>query len=278
MKMNPDCRNPVAGVLTIIFLLVFALDRNGNLAAQTPNQGNQQSTDDVEAVPDRPTFSNAAETVQRDVLELEYGFELARGHQNINGLLRYGLTNDFEVRFGNNPIERDGDIAGFGDSSAGFKFRFLKGKKSLPTLSVSYTVTIPTAGDGLGSNAIGHSAGILASKDVGKHHLDFNETVQWVGRDRAGFDRNYFTALSYSYAINDKLSFSEEVAGFSRTNAEIGASLTILQALSYNVSPRLVIDGGCYVAPVGDLPTVTFFGGVTYAIGGLFRHLRHSHY
>ncbi len=276
MRVYRIHRKSAAGALTIIFPILFAFDGNNRLAAQTRDQGTTQSVEDIQAVPDRPTFSNGAETIQRDVLELEYGFELARGHQNINGLIRYGLLRNFELRFGNNPVESDGGVAGFGDSSAGFKLRFPGDRKSLPVLAVQYTATIPTAGNGLGSAAVGHSAGILASKDFGRHHLDFNETIQWVGKSRGGFDRNYFTALAYSYAINYRIGFSEEIAGFSRTNSEIGATLTILQALNFNVSPRLVLDGGCYIAPVGDLPTVTFFGGVSYAVGGLFRHPKHA--
>jgi hypothetical protein len=35
----------------------------------------------------------------------------------------------------------------------------------------------------------GHSAGILVSRGFGKHPLDFNESVQWLGRpDVNGFD------------------------------------------------------------------------------------------
>jgi len=280
------CR-PVAVFAAIVFAFVSALDGSGRLAAQSrdqggpagglPGQAGTQSAGDIEAVPNRPTFSTTAETVWKGVFEIEYGLELARGHQNINGLLTFGLSGNLEVRFGNNPFVRDGGVAGFGDSGAGFKYRFLKERGALPTLSVLYTATLPTATAESGSGAVGHSAGLLVSKDFGRHHLDFNESIQWLGRNGAGgFDRNYFTALSYSHPITGKLGFSGEIAGFSRTNATIGATLTILQALTYSVSPRLVLDGGCYVAPVGALPHVTFFAGATYAVVDLYRRLRHT--
>jgi hypothetical protein len=285
MKLNFIYCKPIATFVTVVFLFVFVLDRNGRLAAQTQNQGDpapnppgQESTQNngnIEAVPDRPTFSTTAETVMRGVFELEYGFELASRHQDINGLLKFGLFSNLEIRFGNNPMLRDSGSAGFGDSGVGFKCRFLKAKGALPTLSILYTLTIPTATAGSENGAVGHSAGLLVSKDFGRHHMDFNRTLQWLGRAGAGgFDRNYFTALAYSYPIKGKLGFSEEVAGFSHTNATIGATLSILQALTYSVSPRLVLDGGCYVAPMGDLPRVTFFAGATYAVGDLYRHLR----
>lgn len=274
--------------LGTMMLLVLVPTWCGRLEAQTPDQsgaagglaahGTAQAAGSIEAVPNRPTFSTTAETVWTGVFEIEYGSELARGHQNINGLIKFGLFRNFELRLGNNPIVRDDGISGFGDSGVGFKYRFLKSKGSLPTLSVLYNLSVPTAGDGLGSGAVGHSAGLLVSRDFGRHHLDFNESVQLVGRKgAAGFDRNYFTALAYSHPITEKLGITGEIAGFSRTNAAIGSTLTILQALTYNVSSRLVLDGGCYVAAVGPLPRVTFFGGVTYAVADIYRRLRHPY-
>jgi len=50
----------------------------------------------------------------------------------------------------------------------------------------------------------------------------------------------------------------------------------VLSALTYGVSSRLVLDGGCYAALHGDLPRVTFFMGVTYSVIDLYRHLRRT--
>ncbi len=275
-------------VARVACLLVFALastccvlaraqdqDQLGpNPAAQTGPPGVITMT----AVPNRPTFSTTAETVQTGVFEIEYGLEAAQGHQNINGLLKFGLFKNFELRFGNNPIERDAGVAGRGDSGAGLKYRFLEERGPLPTISILYNATLPTATAGLGSRSLGHSAGILVSKDLGKHHVDFNESLQWIGRPGAsGFDRDYFTALSYSHPVTEKLGFAAEIAGFSRANLATPSMLTILQALTFNISARLVIDSGCYVAARGDLPRITFFSGVTYSVLDLYRYLRLTH-
>jgi hypothetical protein len=252
------------------------------LVAQTPADKPEQDRnpagkdpatppDLITAVPNRPTFSTTAEAVQPGVFEIEYGFELADGHQNINGLLKFGLTKKLELRFGNNPIERDAGIAGRGDSGAGFKYRVVEEKSWYPTFSVLYTATIPTATAGVGAGAVGHSAGILVSKDFGKHHLDINETAQWLGRsDASGFDRDYFTALAYSHGIRGNWGATAELAGFSRANAATPATMTIMGAVTYNMSPRLVLDTGFYIAAYGHLPRATFFGGVTYSVAGLY--------
>jgi len=240
----------------------------GGTAAIPPVGANAQSTEDIVAVPDRPTFSNTAETVQTGVFEIEYGFELAHGHQNINGLLKFGLLKNLEIRFANNPCTRDGGIPGIGDSGAGFKFRFLEGKRSLPTMSVLYAWMIPTATTGPGTS--GHFTGLLLSKDFGRHHLDFNEGIQWLSRDAGGFDHNYFTAIAYSHPITQKLGYSEELASFSHTSTA-AATFTVMQSLTYVVYPRLMLDAGVYVAAKGDLPRATFFAGITYAVGDLYR-------
>jgi hypothetical protein len=232
--------------------------------------------DQISAVPDRPTFSTTAESVEPGVFEIEYGFELADGHQNINGLIKFGATEKLELRFANNPVERDSGTAGFGDSGAGFKYKIFKQKDWRPTFSMLYTATLSTATAGVGVGAMGQSAGILASKDFGPHHFDINETVQWVGRPGAsGFDRNYFTALAYSHGIRGKWSMTAEIAGFSWTNARNPATMTLLGAAVYSVSSRFILDSGIYVAAYGQLPRATFFGGVTYSIANLY-HSRHK--
>jgi hypothetical protein len=97
-----------------------------------------QSAKEITEVPNRPTFSTTAEMVQRGVLEVEYGLEAADGHQNINGLIKFGVFKNLELRFANNPFVRDGGIAGFGDSGAGFKYRVISQVGALPTLGFVY--------------------------------------------------------------------------------------------------------------------------------------------
>jgi hypothetical protein len=228
--------------------------------------------DQITAVPNRPTFSTTAESVQSGVFEIEYGLEAGDGHQNINGLLKFGLSKNLELRFGNNPIERDAGVAGRGDSGAGFKYKIIEENSRMPTFSVLYTATIPTATAEVGAGAVGHSAGILLSKDFGKHHFDFNETAQWLGRPGAnGFDRDYFTALAYSRGVKGKWGVTGEIAGFSRANATLAATMTIMGAATYSWSSRLIFDSGIYFAAYGNLPRATFFCGVTYSVGDLYQ-------
>jgi hypothetical protein len=244
-------------------------------SADNSSQAATAPLDEITAVPNRPTFSTTAEAVERGVFEIEYGFEGGDGHQNINGLLKFGLFKNLEMRFGNNPFERDDGVVGTGDSSAGFKYRFFEEKGKRPTLSIVYTALLPTAPDELGIGAVGHSAVVLASQDFGKHHFDFNWGPQWLGRPGgSGFDRNYFTALAYSHPVRGKWGMTAEVAGFSRANATTPATMTLMGAATYSPKSRVIFDGGLYVAAYGDLPRVTFFMGVTYSVADLYRRHR----
>jgi hypothetical protein len=244
-------------------------------SAPSPQPDQNQVSNEITAVPNRPTFSTTAESVQRGVLEAEYGVELADGHQNINGLIKWGLSKNLELRFGNNPFERDAGAAGLGDSGAGFKYKLVSEAGGLPTFSVLYTASFPTSTGAPGIGATGHSVDILVSKDFGKHHLDFNEGAHFLGRPgTGGYDRTYFTALSYAYALTRNWGLTSEIAGFSKANAGLPASMTLLLAATYNVSSRLVLDGGEYTAAYGNLPRVTFFTGVTYSIADLYHFHR----
>jgi hypothetical protein len=239
-------------------------------------QQTAESPVEITAVPNRPTFASTAEMVQLGVFEIEYGFEAAKGHQNMNGLLKWGVAKNLELWFLNIPVESDAGTAGLGDFGTGFKYKLIAQTKKLPRFSVLYILTLPTAKPALGAGATGHSIQLLASKDLGKHHFDVNEGVQFVGRVGAsGFDRNYFTAFSYSRQLTRKWGYTAEIAGYSRTNVLTPATMTLLGAATYNVSSRLVLDGGAYYAVYGQLPRVTFVGGVTYSVADLSP--RHSH-
>src|SRR5260221_1733017 len=266
----------VGGLLMTCCLASVAQNpQDPSTAADQNSQASQASgtPDQITAVPNRPTFSTTAESVQSGVFEIEYGMEAAEGHENINGLLKFGLTKNLELRFGNNPIERDFGVTGRGDSGAGFKYKVFSQKNWRPTFAVLYTATIPTATADVGAGAVGHSVGILVSKDFGKHHFDFNETAQWLGRPGgSGFDRDYFTALAYSRGLSGKWGVTAEVAGFSWAHSAGPATMTVMGAATYNVSSRLVLDSGMYVAAYGHLPRATFFAGVTYSVGDLYHH------
>lgn len=242
--------------------------------AQSPGpvSAEAQDSDEITAVPNRPTLTTTAETTQKGVLEIEYGFEGARNHQNINGLVKFGLFPQFELRFLNNPFERDGGIASTGDSGAGFKLKLFPQKAWRPTFSVLYTAFLPTAGGGLGIGATGHQILLMASKDYGKQHFDVNFGPNWLGRAGAtGYDRNDFMSLSWSTQLSRKWGVTAETAGFSRAGAGNPASMEILFAPTFSPRSWMVLDAGAYYGVYGNYPRWTIFAGVTYSIADLYK-------
>src|SRR5437868_9303047 len=141
-----------AAASPVLLTLAFILAGSVPLLAQEPRSGenpsaqdqNAAATQELVAVPNRPTFATTAESVQRGVFEIEYGLEAASGHQNINGLLKWGVLENLELRFANNPIQRNSGLTTTGDSGAGFKYKVFRQTKRLPTFSVVYTAGIPT--------------------------------------------------------------------------------------------------------------------------------------
>jgi len=273
----------IAVRIALVGLGLLAAGMNGRgQTADTPqttpqNQNRDQNTEEISDVPNRPTFASTAEMVQFGVFEIEYGFEAAKGHQNINGLLKWGAVKNLELWFLNNAIERDAGTAGLGDSGVGFKYKLFPQLKTRPTVAILYVATLPTARPELGAGAMAHLVQFLVSKDFGKHHFDVNEGVQFVGRSRfTGFDRRYFTALSYARPLKGKWGYTGELAGFSRQNATTPATMTLLNAATYTMSSRLVLDGGAYLVAYGQLPRFTVFAGVTYSMANLY-HLHSKH-
>jgi len=242
---------------------------------QTPEPPDQPVQ--LTAVPNRPTFASTAETVGSGVFEIEYGMEAASKHQNINGVLKFGLFPHMELWFTNDHLERDSGVAGVGDSAAGFKYKFYNQTKPLPSLSIFYLAAIPTASASLGTGAMGHSLQLLASKDFGKHHFDVNYGPNFLGRPGgSGFDRQYFSALSYSHPIAGKWAWTGEIAGYSRANAANPGSMILLASALYSVSPRLVLDCGGYFSVYGNFPRFTFAAGLTYSVADLYHHRPHQ--
>jgi hypothetical protein len=235
-----------------------------------------QAQDEITAVPNRPTVSTPAQPVQPGVLETEWGVDAAASHQDINGLLKFGISKNFELRLTNNPFTADSGAHGIGDTALGFKYRVTQDSGYKPSLALMYMAKLPTAGDVLGSGEADHAFTLLVSKDLGKHHFDFNLIANLLGRPQSGFDRSYLNALAWSHPIRGKLGATAEFYGTTSPNPLTPASAQFLSAGTYGVRPRLLFDFGMTARIIGNVPSATFIAGVTYSIADLYRHHRES--
>lgn len=240
--------------------------------------------DSIAANPNRPTVANPADITQYGVLELEYGWDHVWPEPGINqtslgGLVKFGLLCDLEFRWTTTEYTSQTDASGthrtFGDNWLGPQIRFYKQTTYVPTMAFSYAVKIPSASTeaGLGSGAVDHAFTLLASKDVRQIHFDVNASQFLIGRGggTSGFDRGKQFNLSFSLPIRGRLQFTGELYGNTRVNRATPGFVSTLWALTFGISPRLVLDGGYEAGITDGGPHRHAFVGVTYAIANLYR-------
>jgi len=256
------CRWPFLAAILVLCAGVF------------PRQLNSQ--DEITAVPNRPTVSTTAQPVQPGVLETEWGVDAAASHQDINGLLKFGVSKNFELRFTNNPFTTDSGTHGVGDTALGFKYRVTQDSGHEPSIALMYMAKLPTAGDVLGSGEADHAITLLVSKDFGKHHFDFNLAANLLGRPRGGFDRSYLNALAWSHPLRGKWGATAELSGITSPNAFTSGNAQFIASGTYTPRSRGVLDFGMMGRITGNIPDAMFVAGVTYSIADLYRHHRES--
>lgn len=283
--MNPEgqetARRNYLYLSTRLGILVCCLLLSGSAFCQWMGQQTGCYSDSIVANPNRPTVSNPAHVTQFGVLELEYGLDRAWPEQGVrqtsaNGLLKFGLLCDIELRWNTTSFLSQQDPAGthttFGDNWFGTEIRFHRQTKWLPTMAFSYSFKIPSAttDNGLGSGHVDHSFTFGASENLVGFTFDFNFTQFLIGKASRGFDPDQQMALAFSRVIYKKLLFAGEFYGQTQLNRATPGFASSLWALTYTVSPRFVIDGGFEAGLTSGGPHRHAFFGATYSIANLY--------
>jgi len=240
--------------------------------------------DSIVANPNRPTVADPADITQYGVLELEYGWDRVRPGGDVTqtsfgGLLKFGLLCDIELRWTTTSFlsqtEGSDTHRGFGDNWLGPQVRFYRQTAHVPSLAFSYAVKVPSASDALGSGRVDHAFTFFASKDIAHFHFDFNASQFLIGRPNAtGFDKNQQLNLAFSHTVRGNLLFTGEFYGNTRLNQGTPGFASSLWALTYAVTPRLVIDAGFEAGLTSGGPHRHAFVGATYSIANLYREWR----
>lgn len=282
--MSRDRRATVHGQLRALSLrvaILLCLLTTRPAAGQWMGKQTGCYADSIAANPNRPTVSNPAHVTQFGVLELEYGLDRTWPEQGgrqtaANGLLKFGLLCDIELRWNTTSFLSQTDATGtqssFGDNWLGTEIRFHRQTPWLPTLAFSYSFKIPSANstNGLGTGHVDHSFTFGASETAAHFTLDFNFTQFLIGQSSASFDQNQQMALAFSHVLYKKLQFAGEFYGQTQLNHATPGFASSLWALTYTVSPRLVADGGFEAGLTSGGPHRHAFGGITYSIANLY--------
>ena len=227
------------------------------------------------ANPTRPAWDYAASTTQCGVVETDYGFlsqPMGGGIRQsmLVTSLRYGVTPRLDLRWGltNRIFQSGGDapsLQGEGDQWLSARYRFHEQGRVTPAMAFLYAAKIPTANPakGFGSGFADHQLLFIASRDLGRYHLDFN-TVGTVVGERQGHEGAAQFGLAITRPITKKLSGILESYGGPQpgTSDRFGAGFA---GATYTLRPQLVIDGAYTRTFTAGSPRQQALFGITYA-------------
>ncbi len=172
---------------------------------------------------DRPGFSDGSNVVGARTFQIETGFFrtfLSGGAATSvgDGLLRYGLSDDFELRI-------IGLAYGFGvgrgeawlDPSVGFKYRLQRPAGRRGEITLLAQTTVPLGENELRSNRWNPTFKALWTTPIGSDTLGGNLVTSWIGPSGSVFRQNVVT-LFYSRPVTRRLSVTGELFGIDKVS------------------------------------------------------------
>jgi len=182
----------------------------------------------------------------------------------------YGLTDKLELDFGaaltSSRARGFGCNAGLGDTSLGFKYRFVEETKRQPQLGFVYSLKLPTASRerGLGTGVVDHSCWLCAAKSFGCCSLFSNVGYNFLG-GTAG-KNNLFYGAGLSAQVTEKLIVGAQLYGNTSSAPGNRAELAYGVGLVYNFAPdrSFVMQLGRSAEGVSDLNLTV---GISFTLG-----------
>jgi hypothetical protein len=231
---------------------------------------------EVAATPTRPNWSNSASTTQCGVVEFDSGW-LAQSFRDRSALhtqtssVRYGIGPRLDFRWAipgpvNQKAVGQSAVNGVSDQWFSLRYRFLEQGVWSPALAFTYGVKSPTASPskGLGTGRIDQLLLLIASRDLGKLHLDFNTAGTMAGAAR-GRDGGAQVGLVLSAPMTKKLTAMLETDGGSTPGTKTRYGEALLGA-SWTVNPRFVLDSAYTRGYTAGAPRQQITVGCTYAL------------
>jgi hypothetical protein len=258
----------------------------GTARAQCPAESADRI---IAASPTRPVITDGADVIQTGVVELESGW--ASGwpgggvrQDSFGSLYKIGLFCNFEFRVSTNAFQgqtnpNGSGVSGMGDVWYSGQYRFVTQHKSVPSLAVIYAAKEPaaSAAKGLGSGQMDHIVALAAGKPFGKTFASFEMKEILSGRQgTSGFDKNSEISLNLARPVSRRLGIIGELYGDTQKNAATPGFASNLWALQYSPNARLIFDAGVDIGITNGAPHKRVFAGVSYAVGDLYKSLRHA--
>lgn len=237
-------------------------------------------SEDVHSVPTRPTFSTGAETTQCGVVEFDAGatFTSPSGarYWSVGDSTRLGITDHLDMRVASDSIDhlafQNSTVSGVGDTVLNPKYRFNKESRWMPSFAAAYAIKLPTADAafGLGTGQRDQVFSFLASKAMGRYHVDFNASGLKLGVAPKVSDYAAAWSSDVSYAVTRRWSAVADLYSTTFLDDEVSGTALLLLGGSYQVNPRLYIDAAIDSGFTHGSNERRLQFGVTYAAGRLF--------
>jgi hypothetical protein len=249
------------------------------VAALLAGSGSASADDagaDPGVTPYRPTVSNPADLPVPGWLEGEFGGQrvLADDRSREDSapwLLKYAFDEDHGLLLGGNAFLRavtpgQATRSSFGDVFLEWKQRFPLDEKT--AFGIEAGMVAPTASRNLGIGKPEWLANGIFSTDLGAMHLDLNLGEVHGGEQPGGVSHWQTTwAAALSTSLTDRWGTAFELSGAHQRG--MATQSQALVALSYGVSPRLVLDAGGAYGLTRAAHDRSFFAGATLLIGRL---------
>jgi Putative MetA-pathway of phenol degradation len=224
---------------------------------------------DLSATPYRPTVSNPAALPEPGYLEWEAGVLSLRGQaddrlSSTPFLLKYAFNPDVGVLIGG-----DGGVfsygagessSGWGDTTVTMKLHRLVAEPT--AIGLEATVKLPTASAQLGSGHTDYTLNGIVSTEVSHCEVDVNVGYTKLGAADPGTGRGVLGwAMAVSHGIGGRWGVAGEISGTKQSGAP--AQVQFLGALSYSLTPIVVLDTGALIGLDQAAPRYGVFTGVT---------------
>ena len=226
--------------------------------------------DETRSLPCRPTIACTADIVAPGLMEFEVGYLYRRltgavDQHSVPFLTKLTVAEWVQIQIGcNGPTFANGPVATryVDDITAGLKFHLLAQHDSVPSISVSATLSVPISSAQGFTRTYDALLTTYVSKDFGWLHADLNVGLNFW-RLEGPLQVQPWTALSLSVGLPANLGTMLEGYVFADAAPISPKDAGVLTGLTWSPRPWLVFDLGVDVGLIHATRLVSVFAGMT---------------